>query len=153
MPVRRADCSELDAALQADTMRGLSATDVGRWLVEAHAHDGDREPAPFDFDGDGIADRLEGGDVGGFQHPPNDYGRVRVLSGNDFSVLFEDWDPLEYECNERGFALGDLDGDGFGEIAIVHPRMDRSRYDLELWDALLGAKSWVSVVSGSRMAR
>jgi hypothetical protein len=67
--------------------------------------------------------------------------------------LLEDSDPLEYESDDRVRVLGDLDGDGFAEIALVHPRMDRSRYDFELWDALFGAKSWVTVVSGSRIKR
>jgi len=68
-------------------------------------------------------------------------------------VLFEDTDPLEYECDARAFALGDLDGDGFSELALVHPPEDRSTYDVELWDRLFGAKSWISVVSGARVAR
>ena len=68
-------------------------------------------------------------------------------------MLFEDQDPLEYQCDDRAFVLGDLDGDGFSEVALVHPRSDRSTYDLELWDLLFGAKSWISVVSGSRIAR
>ena len=130
----------------------LSLVETER-IRQAHADDRNRRGAEFDFDGDGVPDRLEGGEAAEFMHHPSDYGRVRVLSGRDSSVLFEDWDPLEYECGERGYALGDLDGDGFAEIALVHPRMDRSRYDLELWDALFGAKSWISIVSGSRIAR
>ena len=100
----------------------------------------------FDFDGDGAQDRIE---IDGDRV----YGRVRVLSGRNRRVLFEDDDPLEYECDTRAFALGDLDGDGFGELALVHLRSDRSTYDFELWDRLLGAKSWISIVSGSRIAR
>ena len=45
-----------------------------------------------------------------------------------------------------------LDGDGFSELALLHPRMDRD-YDFEnVWDVLFGAKSWVTVISGSRLA-
>jgi hypothetical protein len=104
------------------------------------------ETRPFDFDGDGIADTLE---IGGVPET----GRVRVLSGRDRHVLFEDDDPLEYEGEDRAIPLGDLDGDGYAELALVHPRMDRSRYDFELWDLLLGARSWITIVSGSRIAR
>jgi hypothetical protein len=34
---------------------------------------------------------------------------------------------------------------------VLHPRMDRSAYDFELGDALFGARSWISIVSGSRL--
>ncbi|MEQ1735607.1 MAG: hypothetical protein ABL886_04295, partial [Rhodoglobus sp.] len=69
------------------------------------------------------------------------------------SVLFEDADPIEYEPQRRAFPLGDVDGDGCAELALVHPRGDRSGYDLELWDRLLGAKSWVTIVSGREATR
>jgi hypothetical protein len=36
---------------------------------------------------------------------------------------------------------------------FVHPREDRSTYAFELWDRLFGAKSWISIASGSRVAR
>jgi hypothetical protein len=107
-----------------------------------------RTNAPFDFDGDGVADTVEE-----FAGPSGWGSTVRVVSGRDGRTLFTDQDPLEYECHDRVHVLGDLDGDGFAEIALVHPRADRSKYDLELWDLLLGAKSWVTVVSGSRIKR
>lgn len=100
----------------------------------------------FDFDGDGAADRVEEPDG-------METGIVRVVSGRDGRTLFEDDDPIEYETQHRAFPLGDLDGDGFAELALVHPRSDRSRYDLELWDRLLGAKSWITVVSGRAATR
>ncbi len=102
-----------------------------------------RDQLVGDFDGDGTIDGLT------FDRD----GLVRIRSGSEGRVLFEDRDDLEYENEERAFFLGDLDGDGSSEVALTHPRMDRSRYDLELWDLLFGAKSWVSVVSWSRMDR
>lgn len=100
----------------------------------------------FDFDGDGSDDPLEVAGRG-------EEGVVRVRSGSDGRVLFEDRDPLEYECADRAFELPDLDGDGCAELALVHPRMDRSRYDLELGDRLFGARSWITVVSGGAATR
>ena len=97
-----------------------------------------------DFDGDGTADILETGS--GLE-----YGSIRIRSGADGRVLFEDVDDLEYESTDRAVPLGDLDGDGRSELALIHPRMDRSNYDLELWDLLFGAKSWVTIVSGARL--
>jgi len=102
--------------------------------------------ALFDFDGDGSDDRIEIG-------VRSEYGVVRVRSGADDRVLFEHRDPLEYECPDRAFELPDLDGDGCAELALVHPRADRSRYDLELWDRFLGAKSWITIVSGREATR
>ena len=102
----------------------------------------------FDFNSDGAADAIQVGPQTG-----EDYGMIRIRSGRDGRVLFEDRDPLEYEDGDRAFSLGDLDGDGYSELALIHPRMDRSKYDLEPLDALFGAKSWITVVSGSRATR
>lgn len=93
-----------------------------------------------DFDGDGIADRTVTSDVG--------HGRALVVSGADEAVLFESVDDLEYESNERLTLLGDLDGDGYSELAVTHPRSDRSDYDFEPIDGVIGARSWVHIVSG-----
>jgi hypothetical protein len=101
-------------------------------------------PLACDLDGDGIADLVETGTTA-------EYGVSRVRSGADGRVLFENVDDLEYESSDRAVCLGDLDGDGRSEIALIHPRMDRSRYDFELWDLLFGAKSWITVVSGGRL--
>ena len=114
----------------------------------------------FDFDGDGMADQVMAGrrfNPGARPDPATgrflDHGTVQVRSGRDGRVLFENRDPLEYESDARAFPLGDLDGDGCAELALVHPRMDRSRYDLELVDRLFGAKSWVTIVSGAQATR
>ncbi len=103
-------------------------------------------PPYFDFDGDGCEDAAhDGGELG--------YGRVAVSSGADRRELWSDEDPLEYESNDRLTPLGDLDGDGCAELAVWHPRFDRSDYDTELVDAIFGAKSWLSIVSGARATR
>jgi hypothetical protein len=100
----------------------------------------------FDFDADGVQDLIEVGES-------LEFGLIRVRSGVDRTPLFDDDDPLEYETGDRAIPLGDVDGDGYAELALLHPRMDRSRYDEELGDWLFGAKSWVTVVSGSRVER
>jgi hypothetical protein len=112
----------------------------------------------LDLDGDGTLDPIAvGAKSNPFQSAESpqdyqDYGVVRILSGRDDRILFENRDPLEYEGTDRAIPLGDLDGDGFSELALLHPRMDRD-YDFEnVWDVLFGAKSWVTVISGSRLA-
>lgn len=99
----------------------------------------------LDLDGDGREDAIEPG-----MDPRR--GLVRVRAAVDGSVLLEDDDDIEYESTDRVIALGDLDGDGKGECAVLHPRSDRSAYDFELGDLVFGAKSWISIVSGSRLA-
>jgi len=94
----------------------------------------------FDFDGDGTPDRGEA----------DDDGWVHVRSDADGSKLWSQHDDLEYETNDRLIPLGELDGDGCSELAVLHPRDDRSNYDWEPLDALFGAKSWLSIVSGAR---
>ena len=101
----------------------------------------------FDFDGDGAVDSIRGGGTLG------DKGFVAVVSGRDGRVLFEDRDDLEYENGNRAYALLDLDGDGCSELGLVHPRMNRGDYDTHPWDWILGAKSWVTVVSGRLATR
>lgn len=129
------------------TIDVLSGEDAVHEETAIAASASKRTSAPFDFDGDGVADSIQQAIV------DTKLGYVRIESGRDGHALLEDSDPLEYESDDRVRVLGDLDGDGFAEIALVHPRMDRSRYDFELWDALFGAKSWVTVVSGSRIKR
>lgn len=97
--------------------------------------------ASFDFDGDGTPDELHC-DLSAGTH------RVEVRSGATGRGLFVHEDPREYEYEVGAFPLGDLDGDGCAELALQHPRMDRSDYDIEPFDAVLGARSWITVVSG-----
>ena len=97
--------------------------------------------AAFDFDGDGTLDALHC-DLSSYGH------RVTVMSGATGAGLFVHDDPREYEYELGAFPLGDLDGDGCAELALAHPRMDRSDYDLEPYDALLGVQSWITIVSG-----
>lgn len=113
-----------------------------RALVDSKPDLGAREQYA-DFDGDGVVDELD----------PGLDRIVAVRSGVDRRVLFEDDDALDRENPDRARFLGDLDGDGCAELAIVHPREDRSSYDWVLSDALLGVKSWVTIVSGARIAR
>lgn len=97
----------------------------------------------FDFDGDGTTDLARcAGD-----------GRAWVESGASGAVLWEQTDELEYEHHERLVPLGDLDGDGCSELAVLHPRSDRSDYDWEFFDLAFGATSWLTVVSGARATR
>lgn len=100
-----------------------------------------RSKVEFDFDGDGLVDRWEC-DLDGWAY---------VRSGADGSTLWSQHDSLEYEDKDRLTPLGDLDGDGCSELAVLHPRDDRSSYDFEPLDRLFGAKSWLSVVSGARV--
>jgi hypothetical protein len=114
-----------------------SAADLDRVAAERIAP----ERRDFDFDGDGSSDATSWEEGLGPRS-------AAVESGSDGSVLFESREPLEYESNDRLRLLGDLDGDGCSELAVLHPRMDRSRYDFEPLDRMYGAKSWLSVVSG-----
>jgi hypothetical protein len=102
-------------------------------------------PIPLDLDGDGIEDRI-------FTGQGYEAELVRVLSGADGAILFEYVDESEYFYGERVFSLGDLDNDGFGELALLHPRRVRS-YDMApaFTDSLAGVTSWVTVISGSRL--
>jgi hypothetical protein len=97
----------------------------------------------FDFDGDGTTDSSHWA-VG---------GRAWIASGASGAPSWEHTDPLEYEDPERLVPLGDLDGDGCSELAVLHPRRDRSEYDWELFDLIFGAKSWLTVVSGAKATR
>jgi hypothetical protein len=129
----------------------LVGPDASRAWSDLAPPAGGAEPATtFDFDGDGTTDDLVTGAV---IVVPEDYGVVRVRSGRDGRTLFEDADELEYEGGDRAIPLGDVDGDGCSELALLHPRMNRSDYDIEPCDWLLGAKSWVTVVSGARATR
>jgi hypothetical protein len=133
-----------------DLLEVLVGTDAERaWRELPRVPDVGGAIEAFDFDGDGTADELESEPV----MQDRDYGVVRIRSGRDRRLLFLDEDELEYETWDRAVPLGDLDGDGCSELALLHPRMDRSGYDLELWDWLLGAKSWVTIVSGGRATR
>jgi len=101
---------------------------------------------PLDLDGDGVLDHVRIG--------PDLFERtVDVVSGATGAVIFSDRDRFEHARKERAFPLGDLDGDGYDELALVHPREDRNAYDLEPGDALFGVHGWVTVVSGGRLGR
>ena len=135
--VVRHPSGEILQLVEPATDADFDAARAARWTKSASA---------FDFDGDGIGDQVgTGGDAR--------YGSGLVLSGVDDRELWSDEDPLEYESNDRLTPLGDLDGDGCAELAVWHPRFDRSDYDTELVDAIVGAKSWLSIVSGARATR
>ncbi|MEM9382001.1 MAG: hypothetical protein AAGB93_18745 [Planctomycetota bacterium] len=98
-------------------------------------------PGAFDFDGDGVEDEIVGAITEG--------GRsvLRVVCGATGRVLFGNVDPMGYTPTDRGRPLPDLDGDGRSELAVYHPRDDRSTYDFEVVDAVLDVTSWMTVVS------
>lgn len=104
-------------------------------------------PAQFDFDGDRVVDRIT-------MHFADGAHVVRVLSGHDEGVIFEHADRMGYYPGpECAVPLGDVDGDGFGELALFNRRYDWSRCDFPAWDAFFEIKSWITIVSGSRVAR
>ncbi len=96
----------------------------------------------FDFDGDGTPDAAK-----------CDGDRAWVESGAGGALLWQQTDQLEYENNERLTPLRDLDGDGCCELAVLHPRQDRSDYDWEPFDLVFGVRSWLTVVSGAKATR
>ncbi|MBL8843570.1 MAG: FG-GAP repeat protein, partial [Planctomycetes bacterium] len=109
----------LGALLGAWPGRAAAQTDLLR-IRGAASHDGYGfaiGPAG-DVDGDGVGDLLVGSpddDTNG-----TDAGRVRVLSGSDFSLLREHFgdaaaDRLGYGI---GKAVGDIDGDGFDDYVL-----------------------------------
>lgn len=100
-------------------------------------------PLLFDFDADGVEDRVTSEIIAGGR-----VNRSEVLSGSTGAVLYRYDDPQEYGQRSRAFPLGDLDGDGHAELALLHPRCDRSTYDTVPTDTLFGARSWLSVISG-----
>jgi len=103
-------------------------------------------PEPrLDLDGDGVLDHVRIG-------PELFEKTLEVVSGASGAVLFRDRDRFEHAHKERGFPLGDLDGDGYGELGLLHPREKRT-YDFEPGDALFGVHSWVTVISGARLER
>jgi hypothetical protein len=76
-----------------------------------------------------------------------------VSSGAEGRGIWSSREPLEYETSKRLTPLGGLDGDDRSELAVLHPRMDRSAYDLDPLDALFGVHSWLSIASGARAIR
>lgn len=119
---------------RALSLRTMSVFDLARDPEPCSA------PRTIDLDGDGTDDALS-------ELP---YGTTTITSGRDGTTLFVDRDPLEYESHQRARLLGDLDGDGHGDFALLHPRSDRSKYDIELLDRIYGAKSWITLISGAK---
>lgn len=97
------------------------------------------DPSPFDFNGDGVEDRIEL-DMGIRS------GTVRVIDGDNGNELFRHRERSVPMLSAAAYALPDLDGDGASELAVYHPREDRSVYDFEMVDRLIDVTSWVTVV-------
>ncbi len=93
----------------------------------------------FDFNEDGTPDLLD-----------LDNQHVRVRSGSSSYVLYAYADDSAWGQVDRAFPLPDLDGDGSSELALIHPRIDRSGFDFVLQDALFGVRSWVTIVRGRK---
>lgn len=124
---------ELLERIESPTAEQLAEFTAARTLAAA---------TPFDFDGDGAAEITRYDD---------DLAWVERSSGG--FPLWQQSDDLVYEIKERLTPLRDLDGDGCSELAVLHPRHDRSVYDFEPIDALLGSVSWLTVVSGAKATR
>ena len=71
-----------------------------------------------DFDGDGVPDFASGITHNG---PFNLQGEVRTWSGRDGKLLFKVEDPVDVDqrFGSGVFGLGDLDQDGYSEVAMV----------------------------------
>lgn len=79
--------------------------------------------AAGDVDGDGFEDVLAGmpkSDSATY----SDAGKISLFSGTDGSFLAEYWGAGAGELGTSAAAMGDLDGDGFGDIAVGEPDFD-----------------------------
>ena len=94
---------------------------------------------PTDFDGDGTPDR--------FGNTSDDTNIVLLIGSEpDGAELFRFAEPRTAGGSSEIFPLGDLDQDGFGEVAIYHWRSASS--DDHFWrDLFHMPKSWISIVS------
>jgi hypothetical protein len=91
-----------------------------------------------DIDGDGLPEVAAGEPMGDVLDETGHKGKVRILRGRDGSLLRTiDQDPGFYLGSTLA-NLGDLDGDGFPELAVSSPGYSKSRG----W-----AQGWVGIYS------
>ena len=103
-----------------------------------------------DVDGDGKADLAVGTDPRDAAGDPTALGYVRVLSGADGTEIHAfSGAALDTGYGSRLAALGDVDGDGFADLAIGAPRADLNFVDAGFIEVRSGADgSILQKVSG-----
>lgn len=116
-------------------VHGVTRVEFGSYPVPG-------ENRPFDFDGDGVEDAVATRRWDGSSH-------VTVESGASGGTLFMYEESCGRWVHSRAVALPDLDGDGRSELAVIHPRVDRSVFDDHFCDSFVDVKSWVTIVSSS----
>lgn len=120
------------------------AIDVGQLgspvtRIEYGVHPGGVDERPFDFDGDGVEDAVTTEGVG-------THSVVAVSSGATGELLFEHRESGASYVPVRGRPLPDLDGDGRSELAVYHPRLDRSVHGESFCDRWIDVRSWITIV-------
>jgi hypothetical protein len=93
-----------------------------------------------DVDGDGRGDVIVGADFEDPDSSPTDAGRAYVFSGTTGALLHTLASPAEEETSRFGFGvagLGDLDGDGRGDILVGVPFEDPGTGPLDAGRAYL----------------
>lgn len=107
---------------------------------------GSRVAAVGDVDGDGVPDvgvGVPGDDGGGL-----DAGAVRVLSGADGTLLLERRGPRSGAYLELVAGVGDIDGDGRGDLALGLPGQGANE-EGQVWIVSARSGTVLRVISGT----